>query len=50
MPYIISGAIAAAAGLFGFFTGGGFNGVGNIVKYGVLGIGAYYVAKAFKVI
>lgn len=46
MPYLIIAGLAGAAGLIGGFTvSGGVKETNNTLKYAVLGVGAYLVAK-----
>jgi hypothetical protein len=47
MPIIAVFAVGAVAG---FFVGRGTEGLGNLVKWGVIGTGGYVAAKHLKVI
>lgn len=47
MPLLFVGALGFAGG---FFVGDGLDGAGKLVKWGVIGTGAYMAAKHFKVI
>lgn len=48
MPLAAIALLGGGAG--GFFLGRGTEGIGNIIKWGVIGGGLYLGAKAFKVI
>ncbi len=47
IPWIIGSVLAGLTGLLGFVVGGGVQGAGAIVKYGVIGVIAYFTAKQF---
>ena len=46
LPWIIG--LLGVGGTGGFFAGGGFNGIGNIVKWASVGFGLYLLANHFK--
>lgn len=51
IPILIAAGIGAAGGIgLGFFAGKGASGVGDIIKWTVIGAGAVVVAKTMKVI
>ncbi len=51
MPYLIALGIGAAGGLFtGFVAGKGTSGVGNVIKYTVIGAGLIVVGRELKII
>jgi hypothetical protein len=45
LPWVITSVAAGFSGLLGFIAGQGASGIGDAVKYGVIGVIAYYAYK-----